>query len=81
MNPWVNLVGPARDQDSVELVPDWSKADMEKMKENLANIDWESKFEGKSGVVSWDISRDVRKEETERCVPKKKRRNNRNQSG
>ena len=47
---WVELVGPARDQDSEELVPDWRKADMNKLKETLSNIDWEKKFEGKTGV-------------------------------
>lgn len=73
---WVDVVGPAWNLDSVEMVPDWRKADLDKLKEALVNIDWEAKFEAKSGVDSWAIFRDILKEETDRCVPKMKRRSN-----
>ena len=49
---------------------------MNKLKEALSNIDWDNKFEGKTGVGSWDIFKEILKEETDRCVPKKKRRIN-----
>ena len=55
------------------MVPDWRKADLEKLKETLSNIDWEDKFKEKTGVESWTIFRDILKDETEQCVPKMKR--------
>ena len=57
-----------------ELVPDWAKADFDKMRTNLAAIDWEKELEGKSGIVSWEYVKEVIDRETESCVPKKRRR-------
>ena len=68
---WVDMVGPARDQVSVEMVPDWRNAKMEDMEKALGEINWEEKLEGKKGVECWDIFREVLNEETERCIPKK----------
>ena len=47
---------------------------MEALKKSLAEIYWEEKFEGKSGVESCDSFEKVLKEKNDRCVPKKKRR-------
>ena len=71
---WAELIGPARDQDSEEMVPDWRRADMESLKKSLSEINWEEKFNEKTGIESWDIFKSILKEETDRCVPKKKRR-------
>ena len=71
---WVNMVSPARDQVSVEMVPDWRNAKMEDMEKALGEINWEEKLEGKKGVECWDIFKNVLNEDTERCIPKKKRR-------
>ena len=71
---WAELIGPARDQDSGEMVPDWRCADMESLKKSLSEINWEEKLDGKTGIESWDIFKSILKEETDRCVPKKKRR-------
>ena len=36
----------------MELVPDWSKADQDGLKEAIATMDWEDKLAGKSGLES-----------------------------
>ena len=39
-----SLVGPAKDEETTQLVPDWTKADLEAMKDSIANIDWVLEF-------------------------------------
>ena len=70
----IELAGPAREQDNKELVPDWTKADMEGMKASIMTINWEEKLKGKTGLERWEVVKDIIKEETDRCVPKKARR-------
>ena len=70
----IKLSGPARETDSKELVPDWTKADMEGMKAAIMAINWEEKLAGKNGLEKWEIVKQVINDETDRCVPKKMRR-------
>jgi len=70
----VDLVNPCVRDDSKELVPNWSKADLDQLAANLALLDWESELEGKTGIESWDFIKLKIDEETEKCVPKKLRR-------
>ena len=44
-----NLVGPVRDENTKEEVPDWSKADYNAMREALAAVNWEEEFRDKQG--------------------------------
>ena len=57
-----------------ELVPNWAKADFDKISKNLSEIDWARELQGKSALASWDYVKEVINRETELCVPKKKRR-------
>ena len=36
----VDIVGPALERDSVEMVPDWAKADTDGLRQAIAEIDW-----------------------------------------
>ena len=70
----LDIVGPALERDSVELVPDWAKADMEGLRTAILEINWVERLEGKTGLKAWDILKRVIQEETDRCVPLKRRR-------
>ena len=59
---------------SVEMVPDWEKADMEQIVSNVAAIDWITVLDGKGAIGSWDLVKAVIEQETEKCIPKKRRR-------
>ena len=68
------LVGPAKDENTRELVPDWSRADYSAMREAFAAVNWEDEFQGKGGEECMDLFYTVIQRETERCIPKKLRR-------
>ena len=71
----LDLVRPGSNtRETFEMVPDWSKADFSKIADNLAAIDWVTELEGKGALSSWDYVKEVIDNETERCVPKKRRR-------
>ena len=70
-----SLVGPAKDEESTQLVPDWTKADLGAMKDAIANIDWLEVFGEKSGKDCMDVVYKVLESETENHVPMKLRRN------
>ena len=70
----IEVAGPAREEDNKELVPDWTKADIEGMKVAISAINWEEKLEGKNGLERWEIVKNIIQEETDKCVPKKARR-------
>ena len=59
---------------SKELVPDWAKADLDKLVNNLAMLDWESELKGMSGLSAWELLKQKIDEETSNCVPRKLRR-------
>ena len=56
------------------MVPDWAKADMEQIVSNVAAIDWITVLDGKGAIDSWDLVKAVIEQETEKCIPKKRRR-------
>ena len=68
------LVGPDRDNDSMEEVPDWSKADFGAIRSDIEAINWEDEFSDKSGQECLDIFYEVINRETEKNIPKKLRR-------
>ena len=46
----VTLLGPAAKQDTMEEVPDWTKADF-----SLEEMNWEQEFEGRSGLECLEV--------------------------
>ena len=70
----IDLVGPLNNNDSVEEIPDWSKADLGQLKVSLQEIDWDKQFENMFGTEAMDKFYAVLDREVEKCVPKKVRR-------
>ena len=71
----VELINPdSGNSQTHEMVPDWAKADMDLIAANLGAIDWGAELEGKGAISSWDLVKDIIDRETEKCVPKKRRR-------
>ena len=64
-----SIAGPARVEESTEMVPDWQKADMEGMKQAIADINWAEEFGDRSGKECMEIVYSVLERETERFVP------------
>ena len=69
-----DLAWPVASACSKELVPDWGKADLDKLVANLAEVDWASELECLTGLEGWEAMKKRIDEETELCVPKKLRR-------
>ena len=68
------FLGPRREEDNKEMIPDWAKADMAGMRAAISEIDWDAKLEGMQGLETWEAVKKVIDDETDRCVPKKMRR-------
>ena len=60
-----SILGPAKDEESTQLVPDWPKADLVAMKDAIANIDWMLEFGERSGKECMDLIYKVLDRETE----------------
>ena len=61
--------------NSTEFVPDWRKADMDKLRQDLVDIEWEKELDGLGTEESWKLFK-LKLEVAQRdCVPLKKRRN------
>ena len=51
-----SIAGPAREEDSMELVPDGQNADMEGLKQAVAEINWTEEFGDKTGKECMSVS-------------------------
>ena len=69
-----SIVGPSREEESTQLVPDWLKADIEGMKNSIAEVDWQVEFGEKSGKECMEVFYNVLDREIEKHVPMKLRR-------
>ena len=69
-----SIAGPAKMEDSTELVLDWQKAKLEGLKQAIADINWLEEFGDKSGKECMDIVYRVLERETEKHVSCKLRR-------
>ena len=70
----INVAGSLSDNDSMEEVPDWGKADMEKLRVELSSVDWEEDLKGLDSEQSWERFKEKLLKAQELAVPKKKRR-------
>ena len=70
----VTLVGSGQDKSSKEKVPDWTKANMEGMREKLAEVHWEEELGQLSGKEAMDKFYQVVDRITREFVPTKMRR-------
>ena len=48
----MDLTMPVSSTQTHEMVPDWAKADFDKISENLSAIDWVKELDGKSALAS-----------------------------
>ena len=73
----VEIAGKLPVQATSELVPDWAKADMAGLKEDLAAVEWANELEDLDCEASWAKFRAKMDELQAKHIPWKKRRNNR----
>ena len=69
----VKVAGEIDENVSFEEVPDWCKADTKKLKQTLADVDWNKEIRG-STLDSWTRFKDILQNAQDQCVPKKRRR-------
>ena len=70
----IDLAGPLDNNDSVEEVPDWEKADITQLTAALHEVDWDKELRDLSGTEAMDRFYEVLDKEVQRFVPKKLRR-------
>lgn len=70
----VTLAGPMKEEESVEMVPDWGKVDFQEMNRRMEAINWEEELQGKTGLESMETFYEKINNVVEDCVPKKRRR-------
>ena len=70
----IDLSGPLNNNDSIEEVPDWAKADLGQLKVALKEVNWNKELESMSGTQAMDQFYIVLDREVNKCVPKKVRR-------
>ena len=51
----IDLIRPVSSILTHEMVPDWEKAYLDKISDNLKLIDWTHELEGKSAIASWEF--------------------------
>ena len=69
----VDLVRPSSRNCSVELVPDWRRADLDKLAANLSNVNWSEELQHLSGLDSWELIKKKIDEETDACAKKEEK--------
>ena len=72
----INLNGVTVEGQTLEMVPNWSKANLDGMREAISSIEWEDVLNGLSGGDAWSAFKDILESEFEKYVPKKLRRSN-----
>ena len=70
----VTLDGAIRRSSTSEHIPDWRRADMDGLKRELAEIDWETKFRDQTCETSWSEFKSALDELQAKYVPLKLRR-------
>ena len=70
----VTIDGAVRRSSSSELIPDWKKADMEGLRRELAEIDWDAKFVDQGCEESWSVFKTALDDLQSKYVPLKQRR-------
>ena len=70
----IDLSGPLANNDSVQEIPDWSKADLAQLRAALQEVDWDAELESMDGTQAMDKFYMVLDREVTKFVPKKLRR-------
>ena len=72
----VEIIIPSNTNSTNELVPDYSKANFDVIREKMGVIDWETCFNNLNAEESWNLFKDRLTRTIDECIPKKRRRNN-----
>lgn len=72
----IEVAGELTGKATTEEVPDWGKADMEKLREELGSVDWVEELQGLDTDQSWDKFKERLAKAQDNAVPKKRRRIN-----
>lgn len=70
------LIVPSHRNETVEMIPDYSKTDFEAVKQILANINWQDELVNLNTKESWKMFKDKLLSVVESATPMKKRRVN-----
>ena len=70
----IEVAGELSTNATMEEVPDWGKVDMNKLREELAAVDWVAELEGLNTVQSWEMFKVRLEKAQDSAVPKKRRR-------
>ena len=73
----ITVGGKPPTQDTTEMVPDWMKANISGLRDDLSSIDWESELRDKDCESSWTRFQEIVDEMQAKHVPLKKRRKGR----
>ena len=68
------VAGSIASNTTFELVPDWRKANLEALKSDFGDIDWETRLVNLDTLKTWDSIKSALHQVEEKCVPKKRRR-------
>ena len=63
----VGFTGNAGAADTRKAIPDWSKSNMEELKNHLRQIDWRQALNGKTGHEMWDVFKNTIKARQDQC--------------
>ena len=67
----IDLSGPLEKSDSLEEIPDWTKADFPQLKTALQDVNWNEELDNMSGTEAMDKFSMVLDREVNKFVPKK----------
>ena len=70
----IEVAGELSTNATMEEVPDWGKADMNKLREELGSVNWEEELGGLNTDQSWDRFKEMLGRAQDSAVPKKRRR-------
>ena len=66
----IDLSGPLVNSDSLEEIPDWTKADLSQLRAALQDVDWDAELESMTGTEAMDKFYMVLDREVNKFVPK-----------
>ena len=70
----VSIAGHFHSSTTMEDVPDWSKADLSLLREELTRVDFQEQMSNLNALQSWECVKNALWNAEVKCVPKKRRR-------
>ena len=70
----MTIAGKVPSSSTTEEVPDWRKADLQLLREELTRVNFQEKMRNLDALQSWECVKEAIRKVEDKCVPKKKRR-------